>query len=183
MHVDEGDDPKGRPLRRISVRGRAVGLGAALLLALGACATSTSGTGRPSPSTSASVHLTIYRLGAQAKSAKGTVTIHGYDGAVPPSNNVVPASGDRFVAIDVEGCAGTNADENTGIEPLLFYLQLRSQPIYPIDQVVKEPALHKTSLAPGRCARGWVTFQVPMGSKPEYAFFRSLSRIAWVLPR
>jgi len=183
MYVDEGDGPKGRPLRRTLTGARALAALIALTAAFAACATSTSGTGRPSPSTSKSVELTIYRLGAKANTTKGTVTIHAYDGSVPPSNNVVPASGDRFVAIDVEGCAGTNADQNTGIEPLLFYVQLRGQPIYPIDQVVKEPALHKTALAPGRCARGWVTFQVPSESKPQYAFFRSLSRIAWVLPQ
>jgi hypothetical protein len=182
MYVDEGDGPKGRPLRRTSPLPTII-LAAVLIAALGGCASDTSGTGRPNPSTSKSVQLTIYRLGAKAKTTKGSVTIHGYDGAVPPSNNVVPASGNRFVAIDVEGCAGAEADQDTGIEPLLFYLQLKSQPIYPIDQIVKEPALHKTALAPGRCARGWVTFQVPSESKPEYAFFRSLSRIAWVLPK
>jgi len=178
MYVDEGDGLKGRPLRRTSFIAPILALAG-----LAGCASSTSGIQQPNPTASASIRLTIYRLGATAKSAKGTVTIHAYDGSVQPSNGVVPESGDRFVAIDVEGCAGKNADQNTGIEPLLFYLQLRTEPIYPIDQVVKEPALHKTVLAPGGCARGWITFQVPISSKPEYAFFRSLSRIAWVLPQ
>jgi hypothetical protein len=110
------------------------------------------------------------------------VVVHGYDPSVPATAEVVPAEGLRFVAIDAEGCAGKNADENTGIDPVNFYLQIKSEPYYPIDQVVREPALHKTVLAPGGCARGWITFQVPIGSKPQYAVFRGTARIAWVLP-
>jgi hypothetical protein len=182
MHVDEGDDRHGRPLRR--VRWRPAATVVVVVLALTACGSgSDSSTATPNPSTSATIRLQVFKLGARANSPKGTVVVHAYDPSVPANGSVVPAEGMRFVAIDVEGCAGKNADENTGIDPLLFYLQIERDPYYPVDQVVREPALHKTLLAPGRCARGWVTFQIPIGQKPQYAFFRSTARIAWTLPQ
>ena len=181
MHVDEGDDHSGRPLRRVRARPAIIVI---LALALTACGLGGNGaTPTPNPSTSATIRLQIFKLGARANTAKGTVTVHAYDPSVPPTSSVKPAEGLRFVAIDVEGCAGQKADENTGVDPLLFYLQIKAEPYYPVDQVVKEPALHKTVLAPGGCARGWVTFQIPIDSKPQYALFRSTARIAWTLPQ
>ena len=182
MHVEEGDDHTGRPPLRVLLRRPAITL--VVALALAACGSGGNGaTPTPNPSTSATIHLQVFKLGARANTAKGTVTVHAYDPSVPATSSVKPAEGLRFVAIDVEGCAGQNADENTGIDPLLFYLQIKTEPYYPVDQVVREPALHKTVLAPGGCARGWVTFQIPIGSKPQYALFRSSARIAWTLPQ
>jgi hypothetical protein len=178
MHVDEGDDHSGRPLRRVRWRATASVL---VVLALTACGNGATPT--PNASSSATIRLQVFKLGARADTPKGTVAVHAYDPSVPATSSVKPAEGLRFVAIDVEGCAGKNADENTGIEPILFYLQIEAQPYYPVDQVVREPALHNTVLAPGRCARGWITFQIPSGGKPQYALFRSAARIAWVLPQ
>jgi hypothetical protein len=179
MHVDEGDDHSGRPLRR--VRWRPAAAIVVIVLALTACGSG--GNGTPTPNGSATVRLQIFKLGARANSPKGTVVVHAYDPSVSATSSVKPAEGLRFVAIDVEGCAGKNADENTGVFPRLFYLQIERDPYYPVDQTVREPALHETVLAPGRCARGWVTFQIPIGKNPQYAVFRSTARIAWVLPQ
>jgi hypothetical protein len=151
-------------------------------LTLAACGAGKNGTATPNASPSATIRLQIFKLGVRANSPKGTVVVHAYEPSVPATSSVTPSPGLRFVAIDVEGCAGKNADENTGIDPLFFYLQIERDPYYPVDQVVREPALHKTVLAPGRCARGWITFQIPVGAKPAYAFFRSTERIGWALP-
>ena len=182
MHVDEGDDRNGRPLRRAPWRLLAL---VTVALSLAGCGLGGNGsTATPNPSGTATIRVQVYKLGARAKTAKGTVVVHTYEPSVPATASVKPEDGLRFVAIDVEGCAGKNADENTGIDPLLFYVQIESQPYYPVDQVVRKPALHKTLLAPERCARGWVTYQIPEAGKPQYAFFRSATeRIAWVLPR
>ncbi len=155
-----------------------------MTLALAGCGSSggkATPTANPSPSTS--VKIDFFRLGQRAASSKGTVVVHAYDPSVPSSDTVTPDPGDRFVAIDVEGCAGKHADENTGIEPAVFYLQIGRKTYYPVDPGVREPALHKTVLAPGRCARGWVTIEIPEGGKPQLAFYRGLTRIGWVLPR
>jgi hypothetical protein len=139
--------------------------------------------GTPNPSPSGSLRIQFFKLGARTETAKGTVAIHAYDPAVEPPPNIRARDGFRFVAIDVEGCAGPNADANTGIDPAFFYLQLKAEPYYPTSPGVREPILHNTVLAPGGCARGWVSFEVPESSKPQYAFFRSSKRIAWVLPQ
>jgi hypothetical protein len=182
LHVDERDGPKGRPFRRVRERRLFVAAVLGGCLALTGCAGDSTG-GTPNPSPSATIKIQFFKLGKTAPSSKGTVTIYGYDPAVKASGGESPEPGQRFVAIDVEGCAGPSADANTGIEPLLFYLQFKSEPLYPIDPGVRQPALHKTVLAPGRCARGWVTFEIPQASKPQYAFFRSTKRIAWILPK
>ncbi|MFY9589069.1 MAG: hypothetical protein WAT66_16640 [Actinomycetota bacterium] len=177
LYVDEGDDPKGRPLRRVLLRAGFL----LLTLALAACSSGTTTGGTPQTSASESVKVQVYRLGARATTAKGTVIVFAYDASVAPTNSATPEAGKKFVAIDAEGCAGENADEATGIDPLLFYLQYKADPYYPLNQGVKEPVLHQTALASGRCARGWITFEIPEDLKPQYAFFRTTGRVAWLL--
>ena len=157
------------------------GVVAALVLALAACSSDSTG-GTPNPSTSESLKVQVNRLGVSAKTAKGSVIVHAYDAAVAPTSQATPEAGKKFVAIDAEGCAGSEADETTGIDPLLFYLQFQAQPYYPLPTGVKEPVLHQTALARGRCARGWITFEIPEGVTPQYAFFRTAgARQAWLL--
>jgi hypothetical protein len=45
----------------------------------------------------------------------------------------------------------------------------------------RQPALTATSVAPGECARGWLTFDVPAGQTPRYLVFSSSSTIYWAL--
>ena len=90
----------------------------------------------------------------------------------------------KFVAIDVEGCAGSKADETTGVDPGLFYLLYEAEPSYPIEPGVKEPSLHKTALAPGRCARGWITFEIPQTATAKYVYLKTAgARVAWILSK
>jgi hypothetical protein len=181
-YVDEGDGPTGRPLRHVftrAARGLAV---AALIVTIAACSSDNTGAGTPYSSPSASLKLQVYRLGQRAATAKGNAVVLAYDASVPATSAAQPQSGMKFVAIDVEGCAGSNADETTGIDPGLFYLLYQAEPSYPIDPGVKEPSLHKTVLAPGRCARGWITFEIPTTATSKYVYLKTAgARVAWIL--
>jgi len=110
--------------------------------------------------------------------------VYAFDGSVPSTSSRQPAvAGDHFVAFDVEGCAGAHADANTGITTAAFYLQLDlKHPPYNAVQPVKVPALHDTALAPGRCARGWITFEIPATPRPQFILFRGHPLTAWRVP-
>ena len=126
----------------------------------------------------------MLKLGQRQKTAKGSVIVYAYDGAVPATASQQPAqAGDVFVAFDVEGCAGANADAHTGLTAAGFYLQLDlKHPAYNAVSPVKQPALHDTALAPGRCARGWITFEIPRSLKPQFILFRGRPATAWRVP-
>lgn len=135
----------------------------------------------PTPKTSG---IYVLSLGRRQNTNKGNVIVYTYDRSVPATKDRQPSvEGDIFIAFDIEGCAGPNADQNTGITAGLFYLQIdpKHPPYAPVDPV-RQPALHDTALAPGRCARGWVTFEVPKDLKPAYILFRGPPRTAWHLP-
>ena len=176
MHVDERDGPSGRPFRRALLL-------IALTLALGACS-SGGDQSTPNPSPTQSLALRAYELGARAPTAKGTAVVYAFDPAVAATSSASPDAGNKFVAIDVEGCAGSKADATTGVDPGLFYLLYSAEPTTPVEPGVKKPALHKTALAAGRCARGWITFEIPEAATPKYAFIKTAgARIAWILTK
>ncbi len=48
---------------------------------------------------------------------------------------------------------------------------------------VKEPKLDVTTLSPGDCVRGWITFQKPKGVKPKFVVYsRGRSVTKWAIP-
>lgn len=119
----------------------------------------------------------MLKLGKRATTAKGSVIAYTYDASV--SGQASPDPDMKFVAFDVEGCAGQKANAQTGLQPESFYLQIGRDSYHPLAEGVRKPALHATVLAPGKCVRGWVTFQIPTTAKPQYLFVRTVPRIAW----
>ncbi len=158
--------------------------------------TTTAGAGAPGATTTAAVGATgttptttsattpaqasVTKLGSRVDTAQGNVTVYAYEAPVSPPG-ATPQPGNVFADIDAEGCAGPSAGPNTGIGPQFFYLQLGQSAYHPVG-TSKEPALRATKLAPGQCARGWVTFEIPQGAKPQYAIFNSSKVIAWQIP-
>jgi len=122
----------------------------------------------------------VTKLGTRVDTAQGNVVVYTYESPVSPAG-ATPAPGDVFADIDAEGCAGANAGPNTGIGPQAFYLQIGQSAYHPVG-TSKEPALRPTRLAAGQCARGWVTFEIPDGAKPQYAIFNSSKVVAWQIP-
>jgi len=175
--VDEGDGPSGRPLHRRRLRGTAALLVA--LLCLGACSSGREQHGG-GPTATPTISGRVLALGKRGSTAKGTIVAYAYEANV--TDGATPDPDTKFVAVDVEACGGPKADAHTGIQPEAFYLQVGTAAYHPLTTGVRAPALHQTVLAPGRCARGWVTFQIPIAQKPQYLFVRTTPRIAWKLP-
>ena len=149
----------------------------------GAASTTGSPANGTTPTTTAAARpsqASVVKLGDRVDTAQGNVNVYAYEDPVSPPG-ATPHPGNVFADIDAEGCAGPNAGPNTGIGPQFFYLQVDQSAYHPVG-TSKEPALRATRLAPGQCARGWVTFELPQGAKPQYAIFNSSKVIAWQLP-
>jgi hypothetical protein len=101
------------------------------------------------------------------------VTAHSYSPSVQSDNEFLqPEAGKKFVAIDVEGCAGSGLGDGEGsLNPFDFSLQMPDNTRIGPTMPVVDPALHHADLLPGECVRGLVSFQVPKGQRPSYVRF------------
>ena len=159
---------------------RVTGKGAMVLAAAAACAvcacggTVTSTTVAPATPPSGE----IVPMGMRVDTTKGYVIVHTYEPLPTPTTGVTPAPGDSFGAADIEACAGPNADASTGVSTVRFHLQIGKFTVRATTSVMK-PALTDTVLAPNHCVRGWLTFEIPAGSKPAYVIFQTTKVIGW----
>ena len=105
------------------------------------------------------------------------VTVHSFEaplGARHPDPTKI------YAAADIEACAGKSSHD-AGVAPGFFRVELRNRTQWPPVQPVKQPALQPTELAPGRCARGWVSFSLPRTIEPVLVTLRSSTNAAWRL--
>jgi hypothetical protein len=101
------------------------------------------------------------------------VTVMSYvDGFRSSDQFISPSQGNQWSAVEVVHCAGDAAhyQEPSGTGPQLLSLQMRDNTRRDPEFVgVKQPALTDVQFSgPGDCARGWVTFQVPVGQRPAF---------------
>ncbi len=126
----------------------------------------------------ANANLTV---GQTARTSAGNeVTVHSYV-AVAPTDTFQPEPGFELHAADVEGCAGADIEGSAGFNPFDFALQMPDNTRLQSDIGVKEPPLNDTTLTPGDCVRGWVTFQVPEGETPTNVIYTASSIIKWAV--
>jgi hypothetical protein len=150
-------------------------------LALAACG---SGTAEPvaSPTPTVPTTGTVVPMGMTVQTSKGTVTVHALVEPAGPGGEGTPFPGDVFAAADIEACGGPTADSHTGITPAAFHLEIGHFSVHPASVDAKEPGLAISRLAPGKCVRGWVTFEVPGGAKVAYVIFAGTKVVAWRVP-
>jgi hypothetical protein len=113
-------------------------------------------------------------VGDTAKLKDGRIRVYQYYPQVQSQNQFMqPKAGMEFGAINVEGCANNDA-QSFSLNPFFFNIQMpdntRREAAFP----VAEPPLNHTDLAPGECVRGWVTFEVPQGQKPNAIYFKPM---------
>lgn len=108
------------------------------------------------------------------------ITVHSFED-VPPTDVWQPEPGFEFVAADVEGCANVNAESAASLNPYDFQLQMPDNTRLDSDVGVREPPLNDTTLPPGECVRGYVTYQVPEGETPTDVIFTGSSIIEWAV--
>ncbi len=120
-------------------------------------------------------------VGDTASTKSGNkLTVYSYESPIPPPDEYTkPEPGKEFAAIDVEGCA--TPSKSAGFNPFDFTLQMPDNTRLEADIAVKEPALNDTTLTPGDCVRGWITFQTPQGERPKFIIFTGSSIIKWTV--
>lgn len=135
----------------------------------------------PTPTPSPTPVGVIVALGTPVDTSKGSIVVHAF--VVPISaSTATPFPGDVFAAADVEACGGPHADATTGITPARIHLQVGRYSIPPSATPQRQPALRDSPLPPGRCVRGWVTFELPQGARPAYVVFQGTEVIGWRIP-
>ena len=109
-------------------------------------------------------------MGETATLASGDqITVYSYTSSVASNNQfLTPKSGNEFSVIDAEACAGT---AQMSINPFSFGLQMPDNSRVNSGISALDPSLHAASLAPGDCARGYVTFEIPQGQAPNFVLF------------
>jgi hypothetical protein len=139
-------------------------------LGLGACSSDSPKLAAPAevPTTKVGPLLGTFPIGQRATLSNGdTVQVHAYSANITPSNQFSkPRPGSAFATLDVEACSGSSPTPGGLLNPFFFHLEVPGSSPIQAGIPVKEPALNVTSLAPGACSRGFVTFEVPTDKTP-----------------
>jgi FlaG/FlaF family flagellin (archaellin) len=115
-----------------------------------------------------------------------TIVAYSYLPEVNSSNQFLqPKPGNKYVAVDVEGCAASNASTATQLNMFSFELVMSNNTrISPTVSII-EPGLNSVDLLPGDCGRGYVTFEIPKDQKPSSLTFKPLAAnqqpVKWTL--
>jgi hypothetical protein len=125
-------------------------------------------------------------IGQEATTAAGTtVTVYAYEQpAVSDNRFIQPDPGNEYAIADVGGCASPSATKTSYFSSGFFELQMPDHTRRQNTISVREPALHTANLSAGDCLRGWLTFQVPIGTRPKFIiasdFINAGSSLKWI---
>ena len=111
-----------------------------------------------------------------------SVTVFSGKSGVPPQESVYEAKeGMDFFVIEAEVCVSGTTTEPAYFSPREFSL-LNSGTVRRMASVpTKLPALRGSSVEPGECNRGYITFQVEEEEEPETVIFEGSSVVEWKL--
>ncbi len=111
-----------------------------------------------------------------------SVTVFSGQSGVPPEDSVYNArAGMNFFVIEAEVCVPESAGEPSYFTPREFNL-LNDDIVRRMASVpTKLPALRGSSVDPGECNRGYITFQVEDGEEPRAVIYEGSSVVEWEL--
>ena len=111
-----------------------------------------------------------------------SVTIFSGQSGVPSEDSVYEArAGMDFFVIEAEVCASEDSAEASYFTPREFIL-LNDDTVRRMASVPTQlPALRGSSVAPGECNRGYITFQVEDGEEPQSVVYEGSSVVEWSL--
>jgi len=120
--------------------------------------------------------VTTHPIGTELTTSAGnTLKLHGVDSNVTSSNQFIqPAPGKKYFAVDMGGCASRANTGATSLNMFSFTLQMPDDTRLPPTIAAREPGLGAVELVPGDCARGWVTFEVPLTQQPVVLNYTSI---------
>jgi hypothetical protein len=144
-----------------------------LALVLSACSATNVSPG--STTTVAPIPTSVTAMGRRVETKNGNyVRVYAYQSPVKSA-----ADKTIYVAADVEGCAGAHPAVKPRVNPATFFLEMSGRVGIHSVAPVKQPALVDTPLAPGHCARGWVTFHISENRQPLYVVFVGKDVVKW----
>ena len=129
---------------------------------------------------SASVQVPLdSTVGQSVTTATGNViTVYSFQSPVAFAD-----AGFVVAAADIGACAAASPPRpgatQAAVSPKLFRVELADGTLQPSAPAVKQPALPDQVLAPGACARGWVSFRLPEQIRASFVVLRSLSAVRW----
>lgn len=91
-----------------------------------------------------------------------------------------PAPGTVFGVADVQGCAGASGGD--GQAPANFALRLVYGTQIGPRAPVKDPAFLLMKLAPHKCSRGYVSFEVPEAINAVEVLYLGPNPVGWTVP-
>ncbi|MGH9023417.1 MAG: hypothetical protein ACRDV9_10025 [Acidimicrobiia bacterium] len=111
----------------------------------------------------------------------GSITVHALQLSAPGVKSARANAGNRFVAVDAEGCTGPK-EVGLSFAPDYFELEIPGQANMAPAGDVKRPAFVASVLSFGQCARGWITYEVPRAITPRSVVYEGARTIRWEVP-
>ncbi|CAN5890756.1 hypothetical protein BH23ACT11_BH23ACT11_29300 [soil metagenome] len=111
-----------------------------------------------------------------------SVTVFSGERGIPPEDFVYEArAGMEFFIVEAEVCGSETGAEPSYFTPREFSL-LNANAVRRMASVpTRLPALRGSSVDPGACNRGYITFQVEEGKEPEAVVYEGSEAVEWEL--
>lgn len=121
------------------------------------------------------------RVGETATLDNGdTVTVFSVQTGVSPQESMYEArEGREFFVIEAEVCVPETANEPAYFTPREFSLRVSETVRRMASVPTKLPALRGSSVDPGACNRGFITFQIDDGESPQDVVYEGSSSVEW----
>jgi len=113
--------------------------------------------------------------------ADGSVRLLAVEGDVDAGRLFGPPRGERYFAVQVEGCAGPT-ETAVSFRPEYFTVVLADHTVRDAGPGMKKPDLHGDRIPPGRCLDGWVTFAAPRRQAVIAVVYDGSEQVRWSLP-
>jgi opacity protein-like surface antigen len=128
---------------------------------------------------------TDFKVGDKVEAKGNVITVYGVAPYTSDNQFMKPEAGMRWMAVDVEACAGPDA-KDFSVNPFEFELQLADNTRAEPNMLGKDPSLNHTELSAGDCVRGFVSYEVPNGKNPVKFIYNEMSffggaKVKWAL--
>ena len=118
---------------------------------------------------------------ATLETGNSVAVLSGESGISSEDSVYEAREGMEFFVIEAEVCVQESAEEPTYFTPREFSLQASDDVRRLASVPAKLPALRGSSVEPGECNSGNITFQIEEGEEPQSVLFEGSSDVIWEL--
>jgi hypothetical protein len=109
----------------------------------------------------------------------------GASATTPRSSTItvqrVERVGNEHLVAKIKTCVAAKRTP-TSFDPSIFLLQVGNRVRQPLAEAQRQPALVSTTVSPGDCVEGWVTYQLALEERPDAVLLLASAYIRWRLP-